>query len=148
MRSGSFLLRRALAAGLDNGLFWGLAACYLRYQPWVAPDETGNYGSAGCVMLVPVLVGWCLYFACSEGRWRRTLGKALLDLAVERADGRRASYGACLKRHLLDPIDFMMFGLPAIIAVKFTPGCQRLGDLVAGTRVVLRREVPRDHEAS
>lgn len=148
MRSGSPLFRRALAAGLDNGLFWGLAASYLRFQPWVASDKTGNYGSAGCVILLPVLVGWYLYFAFFEGRWCRTPGKALLDLAVERTDGRRASYGDCLKRHLLDPIDFMMFGLPAIIAAKFTPEHQRLGDLVAGTRVVLRPEGPRGHEAS
>ena len=41
-----------------------------------------------------------------------------------------------LKRHLLDPIDILFYGIPAIITVKNSGKHQRLGDMWAKTIVV------------
>ena len=39
-------------------------------------------------------------------------------------------------RHLLDPIDMSLFGLVGIIIIKNSPESQRLGDLLAKTKVI------------
>ena len=41
-----------------------------------------------------------------------------------------------MKRHLLDPIDLLFYGIPAIITIKNTEKHQRLGDLWAKTIVI------------
>ena len=135
------LVRRSLASLVDYLLMFGLTVGYFEVQPWAHPDATGNYGAVGCLVSLPLVAVWVVYFAGGESRFGRTLGKGLFDLKVERLDGRRADFSHCLKRHILDPIDFFFYGAPALIAVKVSPTRQRLGDMWAGTRVVMRRYV-------
>jgi uncharacterized RDD family membrane protein YckC len=132
------LVRRAVAAVGDYLVVFALTFLWFRYQFWVKPDATGNYGAAGCLLFLPILALWILYFPFAESRWGCTAGKLMFDLQVERLDGKRLSFGTCFKRHLVDPVDFSFYGLPGLLAVRFSATGQRLGDMVAETRVVLR----------
>jgi len=48
----------------------------------------------------------------------------------------KPTFGQSLKRHLLDPIDMIFFGLVGIITIKNSEFNQRLGDMWAKTVVV------------
>jgi uncharacterized RDD family membrane protein YckC len=61
-------------------------------------------------------------------------GKGLLDLKVVGANGTRASFWRTLLRHFLDPVD--MFYFIGMITIRSTSYPNRLGDFVAGTRVL------------
>lgn len=130
------LLRRAVALIVDTVIVLGSLFIFWSLQTFATPDETGNLGGPGCLLFLASLGFWWAYFAGCEARWGQTVGKALVDLRVIRADGGKAGLSECTMRHLLDFIDFQMFGLPAAIAVSVTPNGQRLGDLWAQTRVV------------
>jgi uncharacterized RDD family membrane protein YckC len=81
------------------------------------------------------------YGLVTEAVVGRTLGKALFGLRVER-DGQRAGLRRTLARNSLRI--FWLFPLPGlglvadVIMIAFADGNQRLGDMVAGTRVVRR----------
>jgi uncharacterized RDD family membrane protein YckC len=137
------LARRAGAAFVDYFLFGALTSGFFAVQPWAKADSTGNYGAPGCLLMIPIALVWCFYFGYVEARFGRTLGKGLFDLLVERLDGKRLVAIDSLKRHILDPIELNFFGIPAIVAVKVTPQHQRLGDMLAGTRVILKRYEPK-----
>src|SRR5438034_11568333 len=130
------LVRRALALIIDLVVVLGLLIVAWQWLTFATPDETGNYGLAGCFLLFVSLVFWWLYFAGSEALFAQTLGKGLMSLRVLKLDGRKADLIDCTKRHLLDPIEFQLLGVPAAIAVSITATGQRLGDLLAGTQVV------------
>ena len=138
------VFRRAFAALLDYGLLLCLTILLFRFQPWFEPDATGNWGAGGLLLLVPIVAVWFVYFVFVEARFAQTAGKGLLDLYVERLDGAPVRPVDCLKRHLLDLVEFpfpCVPGVIAMVAVKLTPAGQRLGDLLAGTRVVRRKGV-------
>ncbi|WP_256687794.1 RDD family protein [Halococcus qingdaonensis] len=93
--------------------------------------------------LVGVIAGIVLtplaYYVLLEARYGRTLGKQLEGLIVADADGPPASLRACLLRNLLRPVDFIVFYLLGFVLVLVTDRDQRLGDLVAGTEIRVRR---------
>ncbi|HET9794259.1 MAG TPA: RDD family protein [Thermoanaerobaculia bacterium] len=124
------LVRRGLAATLDycliGAMFW--AGRGMLDQP--------EYGCLGCVIMLIALVAWFVYFVFIESTFGRTAGKALFDLVVERLDQKPLTGLDCLLRHILDPVDFLFIGGPAILAVKLSSRGQRLGDMLADTHVV------------
>ncbi len=81
------------------------------------------------------------YHALLIGRWGRTAGKRLAGIAVVRADLSAVGYGRALARtagYLLSAFTvFTGFAMAAL-----SPQGRALHDYVAGTRVVLRGNVP------
>lgn len=67
-----------------------------------------------------------------------TIGNSIVGLRAipMRGPNRKLTFGQYLKRHLLDPINMLFFGLPGIITIKNTEKNQRIGDLWAKTIVV------------
>ena len=128
------LVRRGLAASLDYFLIALVFTGAFRFSPGM--DTTGT-GCLGCVFMIIGVVAWFVYFVFIESTFGRTVGKAVLDLVVERLDGKPLTAVDCLLRHLADPIDFMFIGGPAILAVKLSARGQRLGDMFADTHVLL-----------
>jgi uncharacterized RDD family membrane protein YckC len=116
-------------------VFFGLSFVAWRYQSFAEPDATGNYGAPGCILLVVEIVAYFGYFVLMESNLGYTLGKGLLGLKVTTGSGGKPSAEQVWRRHLLDVIEFQLFGIPAIVAVKITRG-YRLGDLWAKTSVV------------
>ena len=130
------LPRRAAASVVDYGLFVTLAFSYVWALGTSIQPGTRVLSGSGHALLL--LAGWFVYFPLCEMVWGKTLGKSLFHVKVVMYDGTKVTPVAALKRHILDPIDLVVFSL---IAVTFqshsTP--RRLGDLWSQTVVVRDR---------
>ena len=85
-------------------------------------------------MLILVLIMF-LYYSIQEFFWQRTLGKYLLRLKVVKLDNSQLTFLDIIKRHFFDFIELLFFpALPLFIAI-FNKRQQRLGDIIAKTRV-------------
>ena len=87
-------------------------------------------------MLLPIPCFWLIYFVIVEASFGGTLFHLMLNLKVLMLNHNQIRFEQALARHLIDPIDFFWFGIPAIIAIKRTDKHQRIGDLWAKTIVV------------
>lgn len=91
----------------------------------------------GLVVTVAVLVGVPLV---TETLTRgRTLGKLVMGLRTVRDDGGPIRLRHALVRALLEIVDVLPFGAPALISSLASPMGKRLGDVLAGTYVVRER---------
>ena len=131
--------RRAVAALVDYGIYFGLVFAYIRFLG----DQTEEGWQVSSPIGIPFVVFlWFALFPLTETLFDRSLGKAMLGLSIETLRGRPADFFQHLQRRLLDPLDLLALqGLVAVIAVAMTAERQRLGDIWAGTRVVLRSKV-------
>ncbi|MGM0653620.1 MAG: RDD family protein [Bacillota bacterium] len=77
-----------------------------------------------------------LYYWLLEAFLGGTVGKLVLGMRVQMADGSPCTIGASLIRNLLRIVDGLFFYLVAAILVWTSPTRQRLGDRLAGTVVV------------
>jgi len=85
---------------------------------------------------LPVLFFWFAYFILIEFSFGATLGHKAMGLKIVSINSHSISLGQSIKRHLIDPIDFSMFGIPAMIAIKNSDKHQRIGDMWANTIVI------------
>jgi membrane protease YdiL (CAAX protease family)/uncharacterized RDD family membrane protein YckC len=140
--------RRALAASLDNFVWW---IGVLILLGWLPVDVAGISDTAAYVGLVVVLSLWFNYFAFCEWRWGQTIGKNATGIEVRRCEGARRrdpsevggegiSFGQASVRNVLRLIDFFGIGELLIVATKRK---QRLGDFAAKTVVVRRTTMER-----
>lgn len=90
-------------------------------------------------MLLAVFVAQWGYFALFEGmRNGRTPGKALLSLRVVKTGGEPVGLVDAVLRNLLRAADLLPFGYAAgVLCMLVDPKFRRLGDLVAGTMVIV-----------
>jgi len=87
------------------------------------------------------LVVMFLYFVLLEGLGGATVGKRLMRLRVVDVNGGRAGLVRCLVRNVLRVVDGLpTMGLVGAVLIAMTPERARVGDLVAGTRVVRNRD--------
>ena len=134
--------RKIVATLIDYGLTFILLTIYLRQFGEYDPTEN-NYSVQG-FMTLPIIAYWFLYHVLPEYFWGSTFGHFMLDLKITNIEGEKTKFSQNLKRHLIDPFDIFMWGIPAIIAIKNTEKNQRLGDLWAKTIVTS----PKDFELS
>jgi len=127
------LRKRTIAAILDYGFFYTATFAYIMY--FGEDDEEGGKTVRGLLAVV-VPIAWALYFVVIETISEATLGHQALNLSVKTIDRKPITLKQSLKRHLLDPIDILMFGIPARIAIKNSDRHQRLGDMWAKTIMV------------
>jgi len=98
-------------------------------------NEEGGKTVSG-LMALPIPLFWFIYFVIIEAFYGGTLSHQGLNLKVLTLDRKDIEWTHALKRHLLDPIDILLYGIPAIITIKNSEKCQRLGDMWAKTIVV------------
>lgn len=91
------------------------------------------------LFILGVLLIYHSYFIYLEHRYGDTFGKRMFGLSVIASDGGRPSIGQCIVRDALRYIDCALV-VPGILAVSFTRESLRLGDMMAGTRVVYSRQ--------
>jgi uncharacterized RDD family membrane protein YckC len=78
-----------------------------------------------------------VYFVVLEGVFGRTVGKWLLGLQVVTKDGGKPSLLKALLRNLLRLVDALpVLNILGVVLIIVSPENARVGDLVAGTRVV------------
>jgi uncharacterized RDD family membrane protein YckC len=123
------LLRRGGALVADALLvatLFGLASVAFRLLAG-SPLPAGRW-------LLPV--AYLGHYVAFEGTFGRTPGKRLLGLVVRERDGSTCGLRAALVRNLLRVVDGAVFYLVGLAVVVLTDGDRRIGDHVAGTRVV------------
>ncbi len=101
------------------------------------PNEDGGYTVNGILTLIPILF-WAIMTVGIEQLFGATLGNYAVDLKPISLNEfeENPTFGQSLKRHLLDPIDMLFFGIVGIISIKNSAKNQRLGDQWANTTVV------------
>ncbi len=94
--------------------------------------------SMGVVLLVLFLVDWG-YFVLLESLWGgRSIGKRAMRIRVVSEGGHPLRFGDSLLRNLLRAADFLPFGyVLGILVMGRDAHFRRIGDIVAGTMVVL-----------
>lgn len=90
-------------------------------------DEGGKTVSG--LLTLPIFFVWYIYFVIIEAAYGATLGHQGFNLKVLKINRSSISLTHALKRHLLDPIDILFYGIPAIIAIKNSDKHQRIGDM-------------------
>lgn len=137
------LLRRALAFGID--LFAAAAVFFLTLflVSMVAVFGSGlavvRADGFGGIALLSAATAPLLYFWLSEAGGQ-TLGKLALGVQVVNAEGRPPGLARAGIRTLVRIPETLLGALPAGLIALFTPYRQRLGDLAAGTYVVLKKD--------
>jgi uncharacterized RDD family membrane protein YckC len=104
-----------------------------------ATDEVSGALAAGIgvILFLTFCVEW-VYFVVCEGRWGTTPGKRLFGLAVVTTEGRPIGFSEAALRNVLRAADLLPIGyLVGVTTMACTQRFQRLGDLLAGTMVVI-----------
>ena len=76
------------------------------------------------------------YLLCELLLNGQSIGKKIMGIKVVSLNGNQPSFGQYLIRWLFRIVDFIFFGIVAVIMVAVSEKKQRLGDLVAGTVLV------------
>ena len=128
------LARRGWAALLDYLAYFGLFYSYLVFFGHY--DWTGALVVTGFGNLFMICLMWFIYFPFCEGVFGYTLFKAILNLKVKPDNRSDYRLMVAIKRHLLDPIDFGLFGVIAAVSARSRDDHKRLGDIFAHSTVV------------
>ncbi len=100
-----------------------------------------NSGSSNILFYIiigiPVFFYHLLFEIFNNGR---SLGKMILKTRVVQEDGSSANIGNLILRWILRPVDNFFYGSVAILSIVITQKRQRLGDLAAGTMVVVHKQ--------
>ena len=135
-----------LAALVLDGFFLSLVYAVVNSVFGVTVVTSGYVDAQGGFYSTSTTIPWqwlslvgFVYFIVFEAMFGATPGKQLMRIKVVRLDGRPLGVGAVILRNVLRLIDFLpvAYVLGGVLVV-FTPGAQRIGDLVAGTTVVYR----------
>jgi uncharacterized RDD family membrane protein YckC len=139
--AGSLLARRWIGAWIDILVL--LAMLVIPYSILGKEQFDAVGGWAGAAWLVAIVA----YFVALEAIFGRTLGKLITGTVVVDRDGRPPGLAGAVTRTVLRLVEvnpLLMGGLPAGIAVLATERHQRLGDLLAETYVVRKKDLNRD----
>lgn len=99
-------------------------------------DSTSK-GALGLVLLALFAAQW-IYFVAFEAAFGRSPGKMAFGLRVVTAAGRPIGWRAAALRNLLRTADFLPTAyVVAGVSMALTSRFQRIGDIVAGTMVVI-----------
>ncbi|MHB0754181.1 RDD family protein [Polaribacter sp. M15] len=96
-------------------------------------DSIFSFHLEGFSALVAFLIGFILW-PISEGVWRQTIGKRLLDIRVVSKNNSDVNIGQAFIRFILGFIDCSF--MSGIIVAAINKDNQRIGDLAAGTLVI------------
>jgi uncharacterized RDD family membrane protein YckC len=133
MKYKANLGKRIIATVLDWIVLMGFFYVLILFFGEESPDGTMSL-KGGNVLLVPIF--WFTYFVWLESILEGTISHRALNLKVIKENGGQIIFIDSFKRHLLDPIDFTLNGIVAVICIYNTEKKQRLGDLFAKTRVI------------
>lgn len=134
MNQEKYILRRVLAALIDYTIIIFITFFYLKNFGEL--NNEGAYSVSGLKTL-PIIIFWFVYFCVFETVLNSTLGNLIVGLKpIDINTKKNVTIKQSFLRHLVDPIDMMFFGLIGIILIKNSETNQRLGDILAKTKVV------------
>lgn len=127
------LLKRITATLLDYAFIFGLTFFYFFiFSAYITVDGA----AAKIISGIPMVVAWFLYFVITESLFGGTPAHMALHLKVVSENRSEIKFTQALKRRLLDPIDILFYGVPAIVVILNSERHQRLGDIWAKTIVI------------
>lgn len=130
--------RRAFAAIIDLAPILAMALYVRLSVPQVSfPSDLFSNRQAFMLMFVSVLA-YLAFTSLMEVLFGRSLGKMIAHMRVITVDGTPPTAGMLFTRNILRIIDLTMFYTPVL--VLYLPMRQRIGDLAAGTVVVIDKE--------
>lgn len=118
---------------------WLASSGYRRFATWI-----------GAALIILAFLLYYGYFAAFETAWSgQTPGKRAIGIRVIRVSGQPITAFDAILRNLLRIVD-QLPGIYAVgvLSIFFTARHQRIGDLVAGTVVVLEQSVRAAHRIS
>ena len=125
--------KRIAATFIDYVLVDSLTIFYMVY--FGEKDSDGSYSIHGFQSLIPITL-WFLYIVVGE-RLGGTPGHRIFRLKVVTMDGQQPGTWSTFKRRFCDIFDiYLFFGLLGSLLIRYTQYHQRLGDIIAGTRVI------------
>ena len=136
--------RRALALLVDMIICYGAVVILativvLCFYAGTTSEDVGSAAKAGggLVLLALFAAQW-VYFVVLEATRGRSFGKQLVNVRVVSENGRPIGWRAAAIRNLLRAADSLPTGyVVGLISMAMTSRFQRLGDLAAGTIVVV-----------
>ncbi|HEY8079543.1 MAG TPA: RDD family protein, partial [Labilithrix sp.] len=132
--------RRAAAYLLDLLICYGVLAIVtvvIFAGLGMSLGESGVQAGGGLFLVLLFAAQW-LYFLVWEGKTGRSPGKRAFGLRVLTTTGRPIGFGAAALRNLLRAADALpIANLVGVLSMALSSKFQRIGDLVAGTMVVV-----------
>jgi uncharacterized RDD family membrane protein YckC len=133
------LAARAAAVFLDSVItFFGLGFALSLVSGDGSDSSDELFRVEGWAALAWLAGSWA-YWIVSERVWGRTVGKRLLGIRVVGESGARPTWGQSLARNVLRLVDGIPFVVPYLlgfVVAQADDDRRRIGDRVAGTRVV------------
>lgn len=134
MKNKKIIFRRFLAGLIDYSII--LVSSYYYIYIFGSINNEGGYSVTG-IKTFPIMVFWFVYLCVIETTLSSTLGNFIIQLKpVDLQTGSRITLKQSFLRHIVDALDMFFFGLVAIIIIKNSDESQRLGDLLAKTKVI------------
>ncbi len=137
--------RRSLAYVIDLAVCYGFVLIFVLMVVLVTAGAAGVTSASqafmkagfGLVLVILFCVQW-VYFVMWEGLYGRTPGKMALGLRVVTTRARPINFATAALRNILRAADALPTGyVVGLVSMAMTSRFQRLGDLVAGTMVVI-----------
>jgi uncharacterized RDD family membrane protein YckC len=136
--------RRSIAAGIDVLVMTGISvllvlvggAIMAAAGIVIRQDALAGFGALAMAIF---LVWWSYFIVCEMTMNGQSIGKRRSRIRVVRVDGGEITFLHSAIRNLLRAVDWlpMLYGVGSV-TVLLTKRCQRLGDLAAGTVVVVQ----------
>ena len=134
MTNEKFIFRRFLAGFIDYSIILGVIYYYIYTFGSLNPE--GEYSVTG-IETFPIMLFWFVYLCLVETTLNSTLGNFIVRLKpVDLQTENKITLKQSFLRHIVDVLDMIFFGLVAIIIIKNSNESQRLGDLLAKTKVI------------
>jgi len=134
LKNDKFIFRRIIAGLIDYSIIFGLTYFYI-YKFGSLNDE-GEYSVNG-IKTIPIILFWFVYLCVIEVVINSTLGNFIVRLTpVDLQTENKITLKQSFLRHIVDLLDMFFFGLVAIIIIKNSNDSQRLGDLLAKTKII------------
>ena len=134
MKNKKFIFRRFLAGLVDYSIILVLSYYYIYI--FGSLNDEGEYYVTG-MKTFPIMLFWFVYLCVIETTFRSTLGNFIVQLKpVDLKTENKITLKQSFLRHIVDVLDMFFFGLVAIIIIKNSNESQRLGDLLAKTKVI------------
>lgn len=134
MKNDKFIFRRIIAGLIDYSIIFGLTYFYI-YKFGSLNDE-GEYSVNG-IKTIPIILFWFVYLCVIEVVITSTLGNFIVRLTpVDLQTENKITLKQSFLRHIVDLLDMFFFGLVAIVIIKNSNDSQRLGDLLAKTKII------------
>jgi uncharacterized RDD family membrane protein YckC len=129
----------SLLFGLLIGVFIGIYCVLTRTDAGPVIQKVRHTSTWSFIL---VIIGYFVYHIICEGLHGSTLGKLICGLVVLKEDGSHCDLMASTGRTMAYLVDQLVLGFVAAASMTSSPMKQRLGDKLAHSIVVRRKNIP------